>query len=156
MGQHQRDRAIESVQRTLGLLMRISGARATFARQAAAGGVELKQPAYALLRTLVESGALPVGELARKTHMDVGMATRQVSALVADGLATKAPAPDDGRVTVVEPTEQGRAAATALMAVRSRHLRAALAGWSEDDLDTLDRLLSRFLDDTFATPFEPE
>ncbi|WP_223163604.1 MarR family winged helix-turn-helix transcriptional regulator [Nocardioides humilatus] len=156
MEDQDRDTSIESVQRTLALLMRTSGARATFARQAAVGGVDLKQPAYVLLRTLVESGPVPTGELARRAHMDVGMATRQVSALVDDGLATRTPAPDDGRVTLVAPTAEGRDAASALMAVRSRHLRAALSDWSEDDLQTLDRLLSQFLTDTFSTPFEPE
>ncbi|WP_183092521.1 MarR family winged helix-turn-helix transcriptional regulator [Nocardioides stalactiti] len=152
-----RGRTIESVQLTLSRLMRASASRATFARQAAAaGGVDLKQPSYDLLRVLIETGPIPMGELARRSQMDVGMATRQVAGLAEEGLVSRSPDPSDRRVTLVEPTAAGRTTTEALRRVRTRHLQSALDGWSAEDLRTLDTLLGRFLDDTFATPFQPE
>jgi MarR family len=60
-----------------------------FARQASAADVDLSQPSYVLLRTLIDEGPLPMGALARIAHMDMGMATRQVSGLVETGLVTR-------------------------------------------------------------------
>ena len=72
-----------------------------FARQAAAAGVVLTQPAYGLLRILIDEGPQSMGALARAAHMDVGMATRQVSSLVDAKLATREPDPADARVTLI-------------------------------------------------------
>lgn len=148
-----REQVVRSVQVTLSRLMRVSASRSTFARQSAAGGVALRQPSYDLLRVMVEVGPIAMGELARRAHMDVGMATREVRALADEGLVARTPDPHDGRVTLVALTEAGRAAVTALMEVRARHLQEALSAWSKSDLEQLDQLLTRFLEDTFGTPF---
>jgi DNA-binding MarR family transcriptional regulator len=149
-----REQAIDSVQRTLSSLMRVSASRSTFARQSAASGVALTQPAYVLLRVMLDTGPIPMGELARLAYMDEGMAARQVASLVDEELATRRPDPADGRVTLVLPTPRGERAATALRDVRTRHLERALAGWSVADLDALGELLLRFQTDAASTPFE--
>ena len=156
MGARSRQQMIDSVQATLSSLIRVSASRSTFARQAAVGGVDLKQPTYVLLRKIIDHGEpISIGDLARSAHMDVGMVSRQVNALVGDGFVVRVPAEGDGRVRLVEPTEEGRAAAAALMDVRARHLQTALSGWSKEDLANLDRLLAAFLDDALSTAFEP-
>lgn len=154
MAERNRKKAIDSVQRTLAGLMRVSAGRSTFARQSSAIGATLTQPAYTLLRVLMDSGPIAMGELARLAHMDVGMATRQVNGLVAEGLAMRQPDPADGRVALVLPTPSGERDAAALRDVRTRHLERALAGWSAADLQALDDLLLRFQADTESTPFE--
>lgn len=149
-----RTKAIDSVQRTLSRLMRISGSRATFARQSAAVGVTLTQPAYVLLRVLVDSGPVAMGELAKLAHMDAGMTARQVNGLVEDGLVARQQDPSDGRVTLVVATASGQSTAQALREVRTRHLERALTDWSATDLNALDELLLRFHADTARTPLE--
>lgn len=156
MGRRSREQVVRSVQLTLSRLMRVSASRSTFARQAAAGGVTLRQPSYDLLRVMVELGPIRMGELARRAHMDVGMATREAQSLVDEGLVDRTPDPQDRRVTLVALTEAGRAAVTSLMEVRARHLQEALSAWSKTDLELLDQLLTKFLEDTFRTPFPSE
>ena len=146
-------RPLDSVNRTLSRLVRLSSSRSAFARQAAAAGVSLTQPSYALLRIVIDGGGVAMGELARLAHMDVGLATRQVTRLVEDGLAERWSDPADGRVTRVSTTREGERVAGALQRVRLDHLERALARWSAQDLQQLDALLTRFVTDTSGTPF---
>lgn len=144
--------SVDSISATLARVVRLSASRAAFARQASAANTELSQPSYILLRVLIDQGPLSMGRLARMAHMDVGMATRRVQALVDAGLAARRADPRDGRVSVVEATALGERAAGALHQVRRDHLTRALSHWSAADLHQLDRLLTRFLSDTQRTP----
>jgi DNA-binding MarR family transcriptional regulator len=85
-------------------------------------------------------------------RMDVGMATRRVQALVDAGLVARRTDPSDGRVSVIETTADGERAAGALHEVRRDHLARALSDWSAAELQQLDRLLTRFFEDTTKTP----
>ena len=125
-----------------------------FARQASAADVDLAQPSYVLLRTLIDEGPLPMGGLARIAHMDLGMAARQVNALVEAGLVGRHPDPADRRVSLAAVTADGKRVAGSLQDVRRRHLERALSGWSATELDEFDRLLTRFLADTTATSID--
>lgn len=109
MASSPKNESLDSISRTLARVMRLSGSRSMFARQAAAAGVVLTQPSYLLLRVLIDDGPLPMGALARAAQMDVGMATRQVGALVEAGLVTRDPDPADARVSLVAPTQRGDA-----------------------------------------------
>jgi len=95
---------------------------------------------------------MPIGRLAGRAFMDVGMATRRVQALVDAGLVARRADPSDGRVSVIDPTLDGERAAGALHGVRREHLVRALSDWSADELRQFDRLLARFLCDTTKTP----
>jgi DNA-binding MarR family transcriptional regulator len=151
-----RQGSLDSINHTLARVMRLSGSRSMFARQAAAAGVDLAQPSYVLLRTLIDEGPLPMGGLARIAHMDVGMAARQVNALVEARLVTRQPDPADRRVSLVAASPDGHRVAGALQDVRRRHLQRALSGWSASELEDFDRLLTRFLADTTATSIDDE
>lgn len=134
--------------------MRLSGSRAMFKRQAAAAAVELSQPSYVLLRVVADEGPLPMGQLARLAHMDLGMAARRVQSLQDDGMVARQSDLADARKTMVEATAAGERAARALQEVRRAHLQRALAQWSAADLREFDRLLARFLADTTVTPID--
>ena len=82
---------------------------------------------------------LPMGGLARIAHMDLGMAARQVNALVEAKLVTRQPDPADRRVSLVAATTDGQRVAGSLKDVRRRHLERALAGWSTTELQDFDR-----------------
>lgn len=134
--------------------MRLSGSRAMFKRQAAAAAVELSQPSYVLLRVVADEGPLPMGQLARLAHMDLGMAARRVQSLQDEGMVARQSDLADARKTMVEATAAGARAARALQEVRRAHLQRALAQWSAADLREFDRLLARFLADTTVTPID--
>src|SRR5437763_446557 len=63
-------------------MVRLSGSRSALAQQAAAAGVPLTQPSYALLRIMNDGGGVTMGELARLAHLDLALPNRQVSKLV--------------------------------------------------------------------------
>jgi DNA-binding MarR family transcriptional regulator len=151
-----RSTAFDSINRAVGRLLRLNASRAAFAKSAAAAGVSLTQPTYLLLRQVTEHGPVSMGRLAELARMDVGMATRAIARLADDGLVERQPDPTDGRVALVVATRAGRRAGAALNAVRMRQLTASLDCWSERDLRTLVRLLTRFVDDMVATSYEPD
>ncbi|MCX2934014.1 MarR family transcriptional regulator [Mycobacterium sp. CVI_P3] len=150
------DDSLDSISRSMAQVVRLTSSRSLFSRQAAAAGVALTQPSYALLRGLIDGGPLSMGALARGAHMDVGMATRQVTALVDAGLVTREPDPSDARVSRVAVTRAGRRVAGRLQDARRSHLRRALSGWTPAELDQFDRLLIRFVADSIATPFDDD
>ena len=145
---------LDSISATMSRIMRLSGSRAMFKRQAAAAAVELSQPSYVLLRVLADEGPMPMGQLARLAHMDLGMAARRVQSLLDDGMVARKPDPADARKTRVEATATGKRAARALQEVRREHLQRALAQWPAADLREFDRLLARFLTDTTVTSID--
>jgi DNA-binding MarR family transcriptional regulator len=147
--------SVDSISASIARIVRLSVSRSAFARQASAADTELSQPSYTLLRVLIDEGPLPMGRLASMAHMDVGMTTRRVQALVDARLVTRHADPRDGRVSVIGTTEDGERAAGALHNVRRNHLARALADWSAPDLQQFDRLLTRFLADTMETPITP-
>ena len=144
--------SVDSISGTLAQIVRLSVSRSAFAQQASAADTELSQPSYILLRVLIDEGPLPMGRLAGMAHMDVGMATRRVQALVDAGLVTRSADPTDGRVSVIDTTVDGERAAGALHEVRRDHLARALSDWSAAELQQFDRLLTKFLGDTKSTP----
>ncbi len=147
--------SVDSISATLARIVRLSVSRSAFARQArqaSAAGTELSQPSYILLRVLIDEGAQPMGRLAGMAHMDVGMTTRRVQALVDAGLVARRADPSDGRVSVIDTTAAGKRAAGALRQVRRDHLARALSDWSAAELQQFDRLLTKFLSDTTKTP----
>ena len=144
--------SVDSISATVAQIVRLSLSRSAFARQASAADTELSQPSYMLLRVLKDEGPLPMGHLASMAHMDVGMATRRVQALVDAGLVTRRADPTDGRVSVIDATRDGERAARALHEVRREHLARALSNWSAAELQQFDQLLTKFLCDTTKTP----
>jgi DNA-binding MarR family transcriptional regulator len=144
--------SVDSISATLARIVRLSVSRSAFARQASSADTELSQPSYILLRVLIDEGPLPMGRLAAMAHMDVGMATRRVQALLDAGLVTRRPDPSDGRVSVIDTSVDGERAAGALHEVRRDHLARALSDWSAAELQQFDRLLTKFLEDTRKTP----
>ncbi|MGB9224614.1 MarR family winged helix-turn-helix transcriptional regulator [Mycobacterium sp.] len=144
--------SVDSISSTLARIVRRSVSRSAFARQASAADTELSQPSYILLRVLTDEGPLPMGRLAAMAHMDVGMTTRRVQALVDAGLVARRTDPGDGRVWVIDTTADGDRAAGALHEVRRDHLARSLSDWSVTELQQFDRLLTKFLEATKTTP----
>jgi DNA-binding MarR family transcriptional regulator len=125
----------------------MSASRRVYANQAEAAGVAMSQPAYVLLRRISQDGPLPMGELARRTHMDAGATARQVGQLERDGLVRRYASEDDGRVNLVVATPAGVRVHQRLAAVLHRRMVDVLARWSEKDRREFARLMGHFVED---------
>jgi DNA-binding MarR family transcriptional regulator len=104
---------------------------------------EMDRAGYLLLRTLEESGPLPVNQLAERVGLDGSTVTRQVAALESDGFAERCTDPADRRCCIVRPTEHGRLLMRDVQRRRRQRFEELLDGWSDADRADLARLLAR-------------
>ncbi|WP_433161497.1 MarR family winged helix-turn-helix transcriptional regulator [Kribbella sp. CA-247076] len=109
-------------------------------------GDTLDHSAHVVLFVLRCSGALRLSDLASRMELDASTASRHVRSLEQLGLVRRSPDPDDGRAFRVELTEQGLAEWEAGARRRMELLTAAMDGWSDDDIRTFERLMTRFAD----------
>lgn len=86
-----------------------------------------------------------VAELARECQLDTGGMTRLLDRLEAKGLVRRVRSSPDRRVVNIELTAQGRQAAKGIPAVLCGVQNAALDGFSEEQWQSLRRLLGRLL-----------
>ena len=145
-----RSDALAAALRQLGRLM---SSRRVSSSLAHAAGVDLSQQAVEVLRSVDGDGPVPVADVARTAHMDVGAVSRQLRLLEARGLLTRRPSPAHRSVVLVAPTGRGRTLIRRVEAVRNRHLDDALAGWTAGERAELGRLLGRLVADLQATSF---
>lgn len=109
-------------------------------------GDNLDHSLHVVLFVLRCSGALRLSDLANRIELDASTASRHVRALEQLGLVRRSPDPDDGRAFRVELTEQGVEEWESGARRRMELLTAAMDGWSEDDILTFERLMTRFAD----------
>lgn len=104
----------------------------------------MDRAAYLLLRRLDEHGPQSVAALATGLGLDGSTVTRQLAVLDEAGHVRRSGHPDDGRVTVIEATPEGRRAMAALRAYRQDRIETLFADWSRAErtqlADVLDRL----------------
>lgn len=100
-------------------------------------------PRWRILLSLYErTEACSQKTLVGKLGIDPGALTRQLKALEELGWISRCNAPSDNRVSYVTLTERGRAEVEACLPRRSAFIDKLLAGMSEQDLATLQRLLA--------------
>ncbi|TDD18248.1 MarR family transcriptional regulator [Kribbella turkmenica] len=109
-------------------------------------GDTLDHSAHVALFVLRCSGALRLSDLAARMELDASTASRHVRALEQLGLIRRSSDPDDGRAFRVELTEQGVEQWESGARRRMELLSAAMDGWSEEDIETFERLMTRFAD----------
>jgi DNA-binding MarR family transcriptional regulator len=103
----------------------------------------LDRAAYLILRHLEVAGPQNVSALAAALHLDGSTVTRQVAALLRDGLVSREPDPQDRRGAVIAATATGLSRMSAARKAREQLYAAMLADWSEKDRRTLAALLHR-------------
>jgi DNA-binding MarR family transcriptional regulator len=118
-------------------------------------GDTLDHSAHVVLFALRCNGALRLSDLAGKLELDASTASRHVRSLEQLGLIRRSPDPDDGRAFRVELTEQGIEQWEASARHRMELLNAAMEGWSEEDVQTFERLMTRFADGVAARTEAP-
>ncbi|HZX01693.1 MarR family transcriptional regulator [Kribbella sp.] len=118
-------------------------------------GDTIDHSAHVVLFALRCNGALRLSDLAARLELDASTASRHVRSLEQLGLVRRSPDPDDGRAFRVELTEQGVEQWEASARHRMELLSAAMEGWSEEDVQTFERLMTRFADGVTALTEAP-
>jgi DNA-binding MarR family transcriptional regulator len=92
--------------------------------------------------------ASTAAELARECRLDAGATTRMLDRMEAKGLCERKRSEEDRRVVQLALTETGIAAAAGIPAILSSVQNAYLAGFSQEEFDTLKNLLRRIVANT--------
>jgi DNA-binding MarR family transcriptional regulator len=106
-------------------------------RQTRDESVELTASQYSVLAALSIRGRLSMGELAAEERVRPPTVTRVVNALAERDLVRRTPAPHDGRQSLVDLTESGRALLLANQRLRAEWLADRLADLDAAELDVL-------------------
>jgi len=102
--------------------------------RAVARQVECPRASLPIVRLLSRRGTAQVSDIAEAMHVDLSVASRQVSQLVADGYVERAVDEQDRRVRTLRLTGAGLGLAEQIDATMERFLHDELSGWSPDDL----------------------
>jgi DNA-binding MarR family transcriptional regulator len=136
---------IECGHRLAGTMFALGKQQASLGHRMSKAGVD--RSTIVLLKTLVALGASRSSELATAIHSDPSTVSRQVAAMVRDGLVERRADPEDGRASMLVPTERG----LALLAEQRRRMGLALAQvvkqWEPDDVSRFLELFERFVAD---------
>jgi DNA-binding MarR family transcriptional regulator len=84
-----------------------------------------------------------VKDVAHELHVDVSVASRQLTALASAGYIEREPDPEDRRAQLVSPTEAGVAALERAHDNIVAVFASVLEGWTGDDLASLTEALTR-------------
>lgn len=143
----------DTVTAAIQALFRLEGSRRIHQQLASAAGVSISQQGLRVLGRVVEGGATSPGHLASMLDLDPAVVTRLLRQLEDAGWVSRARSSEDGRVTVVEPTESGRATFDRMREVIWRHMRRALAAWPREDVERLAELLGALVKDVQKQPY---
>lgn len=100
-----------------------------------------------VLAKIVMTGPKRVSELADAMQTDASTVSRQVAAMVKDGLLERQADPGDGRASLLVATERGQVAMAEFKQTRARDMARLLESWSVEECSTFARLLERFAAD---------
>ena len=107
-------------------------------------GPEADQSPVFLLAKLVLGGPKRSGELAAALCADPSTVSRQAAALVKAGLVERQADPEDGRASLLVPTEAGLQRVEQHRERRGTAIAPVVQDWSADDRATFLRLLRRY------------
>jgi DNA-binding MarR family transcriptional regulator len=117
------------------------------AKLLAAAAHDVEWSAQVVLKHLDAGGPMRSSELAERIDSDPSTVSRQVAALVKDGLIERRADPEDGRACLLVPTAKGQIVLSEHNAIRLQHFTGMLGDWSDGDLRTFAAMLQRFTDD---------
>jgi DNA-binding MarR family transcriptional regulator len=137
-----RTETVRALEHEVGVLIR--RVRRAIGERARLVHPDLQPMSYLLLAHLAESGPMRSSTLAETFGADKGAVSRQVQHLSGLGLLDKAPDPEDGRATLLSPSDDARRRLHEVTQQRRRRLDERLGDWSDDDLDALVTALGRY------------
>lgn len=107
----------------------------------------MDKSAFILLVTLAGLGECRSSALAEAVFSDPSTVSRQVAALVKDGLVERRADPGDGRASVLAVTQAGRELLVERRRMRIEAFERVFEDWSQDDLKGFADLFERFAQD---------
>ncbi|HEU5420973.1 MAG TPA: MarR family transcriptional regulator [Streptosporangiaceae bacterium] len=116
--------------------------------------VSVDRAGYLAMRMLESLGPVSAHCLAQALRLDASTVTRQISALVSEGLAVRKANPADGRSTTIVLTDEGRAAMRELECRRRLLIEELVRGWDEPGQISLGTSLARLNDSLLRTVTE--
>ncbi len=137
-----RSETVRALERELGVLIR--RVRRAIGERARAVHPDLQPMSYLMLAHLAESGPLRSSALAETFGVDKGAVSRQVQHLVDLALLDRTPDPDDGRATLLSPTDDACRRLAEIRQQRRRRLDERLGDWSDAELGALVDALARY------------
>jgi DNA-binding MarR family transcriptional regulator len=136
---------IDAGRRLASAMFALGKQQATLGHKMSRAGVD--RSAVMLLKTLIHMGPSRSSALATAVHSDPSTVSRQIAGLVRDGLVERRADPEDGRASVLAPTEAG----VRLLEEQRKRIGLALARvvrqWAPEDVETFLDLLDRFVTD---------
>jgi DNA-binding MarR family transcriptional regulator len=112
----------------------------------AAAQHDVEWSAHLLINTIAACGPVRASALAEKVFSDPSTVSRQIAALVRDGLVERQADPVDGRASLLVLTDRGRQIREDHLRVRDAHFARMLDGWPERDCRRFAALLARFVE----------
>jgi DNA-binding MarR family transcriptional regulator len=119
----------------------------TRSRMLAAAEHDVEWSAHVLLKCLANEGPMRASAVAECLRSDPSTVSRQVAALVKDGLLERRADPVDGRASLLVLTPRADDVLAEYDEIRLQHFARMLDGWPERDLRRFAALLHRFTED---------
>lgn len=110
-------------------------------------GETLDPGTFWLLKNIAANGSMRVTDIAQHANLDVSTVSRHVAQLHKAGLIERTPDPDDRRAQRVRLSETGQQKLSADLRARTTLLERSLESWTQEDLEQLDRVMTRFVAD---------
>jgi DNA-binding MarR family transcriptional regulator len=114
------------------------------ARMLATAAHDVEWSAHVLLKCIANEGQLRASDVAECLRSDPSTVSRQVAALVKDGLLERRADPADGRASLLALTAKADAVLAEHDQIRVEHFAHVLDGWSDTDLRRFATMLRRF------------
>jgi DNA-binding MarR family transcriptional regulator len=130
----------------IGFILRRAHQRATGIFNAVMGEFGVTPTQFAALAKLHDAGRVSQNELGRLTAMDPATIWGVVNRLLKQGYVSQSPAPNDGRLVMVELTDAGCKATLRMKAVAAEVSRETLRPFTDGEARQLLALLSRLGD----------
>jgi DNA-binding MarR family transcriptional regulator len=114
------------------------------ARLLAAAAHDVEWSAHVVLKCIANEGPVRASDVAECLHSDPSTVSRQVAALVKDGLLERRADPADGRASLLALTPKADTVLAEHDQIRLQHFAHVLDGWSDTDLRRFATMLRRF------------
>lgn len=114
------------------------------ARMLAEAAHDVEWSSQIVLKHLQAEGPMRAGTIAEGLHFDPSTVSRQIAALVKDGLLERRADPQDGRACLLVLTDQAHAVLADHNQIRIDYFERVLESWTEDEMTTFAGLLARF------------
>jgi DNA-binding MarR family transcriptional regulator len=136
------DETLRSLEHEMSILVR--RIRRVIAERARMLHPELSPVANSMLMALNDSGPQRASDLVGIFSVDKGAVSRQVQALLELGLIERSPDPEDRRAMILAISEEGHRRLDSIALQRRSEVNERLVGWTDDDLSSFVRTLSRY------------